>query len=213
MSNGDGRATAERAPTRPKRLTARQAGVLEVILKSLKERNIAPTIREIAAAMRIKSTNGVNDHLRALERKGYIRRARCVSRGIQVRRGLDGAPLRGVILATEAAASCVLKERLRQRDEEGYDDAHDDQHTEGQLARAGAAYALAAGGSPLSEAHDLWPADWDKRCDKREALQDDPRRLLVMAAALLQAEIDRLDRLEAARAAKAASATSSEAEG
>lgn len=33
-----------------------------------------PTMREIGKVMCIRSTNGVADHLRALERKGYIRR-------------------------------------------------------------------------------------------------------------------------------------------
>jgi repressor LexA len=32
----------------------------------------------------IGSTNGVTDHLKALERKGYIQRERLVSRGLRV---------------------------------------------------------------------------------------------------------------------------------
>jgi SOS-response transcriptional repressor LexA len=50
------------------RLTNRQAEVLDFIERS----SIPPTLREIGAELGIKSTNGVNDHLRALERKGRI---------------------------------------------------------------------------------------------------------------------------------------------
>jgi repressor LexA len=44
----------------------------------------SPTVREIAAAMSIKSPHGVTVHLEALERKGYIRMAQGKPRGIEV---------------------------------------------------------------------------------------------------------------------------------
>jgi SOS-response transcriptional repressor LexA len=50
------------------RLTHRQAQVLDYIERE----PIPPTLREIGRELDIKSTNGVNDHLRALERKGRI---------------------------------------------------------------------------------------------------------------------------------------------
>lgn len=34
--------------------------------------------------MRIKSTNGVNDHLTAIERKGYLRREPTAARGLML---------------------------------------------------------------------------------------------------------------------------------
>ena len=46
---------------------------LDAIRQSIIDRGYPPTLREIGAHMGIKSTNGVNDHLRALERKGYLR--------------------------------------------------------------------------------------------------------------------------------------------
>lgn len=49
-------------------ITRRQAAVLDFI----ERRRIAPTIREIGNALGIRSTNGVSDHLEALERKGRI---------------------------------------------------------------------------------------------------------------------------------------------
>ncbi len=67
------------------RLTARQQQVLEYIRNSIAERGYPPTLREIGAHMGIRSTNGVNDHLRALERKGYLTREDMKSRAIKPR--------------------------------------------------------------------------------------------------------------------------------
>src|SRR5215472_11285564 len=55
-------------------LTQRQQMVLDFIRQSITDRGYPPTLREIGARMGIRSTNGVNDHLRALERKGYLTR-------------------------------------------------------------------------------------------------------------------------------------------
>src|SRR5258708_13415622 len=55
-------------------LTDRQSQVLEYIRTSIAHRGYPPTLREIGAHMGIRSTNGVNDHLRALERKGSLTR-------------------------------------------------------------------------------------------------------------------------------------------
>lgn len=70
-------------------LTSRQAQVLRIIETSISVRGFPPALREIGAEMGIRSTNGVNDHLRALERKGYIDRREGLSRGIRLRRQLD----------------------------------------------------------------------------------------------------------------------------
>lgn len=56
--------------TRP--LTARQQFVLNVIERAIEQNGYAPTYREIGDAVGIRSTNGVHDHLTALERKGYL---------------------------------------------------------------------------------------------------------------------------------------------
>lgn len=64
-------------------LTARQEQVLRFIKHSITERGYPPTLREIGAHMGIRSTNGVNDHLRALERKGYLTREDMKSRALR----------------------------------------------------------------------------------------------------------------------------------
>ncbi len=61
-------------------LTHRQQMVLDYIRRSISDRGYPPTLREIGAFMGIRSTNGVNDHLRALERKGYLTREDMKSR-------------------------------------------------------------------------------------------------------------------------------------
>lgn len=81
----------------------------------------------------------------------------------------------------------VMMERTRQIDEKGWTAEHDDEHTSGELAKAGACYALSACGlDETAERH--WP--WlDDRFKSKGA-----RRDLVRAAAVIIAEIERLDR-------------------
>jgi repressor LexA len=64
-------------------LTRRQQMVLDYINKSILDRGYPPTLREIGSYMGIRSTNGVNDHLRALERKGYLKREDMKSRALR----------------------------------------------------------------------------------------------------------------------------------
>lgn len=94
----------------------------------------------------------------------------------------------------------VLTERMRQINIEGWTAAHDDEHDAGELASAGACYAVNAAcvlyplnGTPIGNIEDCavwWPfgkAWWKPK---------EPRRDLVKAAALIIAEIERLDRTE-----------------
>jgi repressor LexA len=55
-------------------LTARQKAIYDFLLKTIREKGFAPSIPEIGRQFKIASTNGVSDHLKALEKKGYIRR-------------------------------------------------------------------------------------------------------------------------------------------
>jgi len=63
-------------------LTERQREILNFIVKETESRGFPPTIREIGEEMDIRSTNGVNDHLKALERKGYLLRGEQQSRSL-----------------------------------------------------------------------------------------------------------------------------------
>jgi len=55
-------------------LTDRQKAIYDFLLKTIREKGFAPSIPEIGKRFKIASTNGVSDHLKALEKKGYIRR-------------------------------------------------------------------------------------------------------------------------------------------
>jgi repressor LexA len=63
-------------------LTERQLEVLRFIATEIEDKGYPPTIREIGEALGIASTNGVNDHLKALERKGYLQRDPVKSRAL-----------------------------------------------------------------------------------------------------------------------------------
>jgi repressor LexA len=69
-----------------KGLTERQVEVLVHIARSMRATGYPPTIREIGLALDIRSTNGVNDHLKALERKGFIERDDAKSRALTLTR-------------------------------------------------------------------------------------------------------------------------------
>ena len=66
-----------------KGLTNRQREILDFIINSIRDEGYPPTIAEICENFGISSTNGVNDHLVALERKGYIERS-SKARGIRI---------------------------------------------------------------------------------------------------------------------------------
>lgn len=63
-------------------LTERQLEVLRFIATEIEDKGYPPTIREIGEALDIASTNGVNDHLKALEKKGYLQRDPVKSRAL-----------------------------------------------------------------------------------------------------------------------------------
>jgi repressor LexA len=67
----------------PDALTDRQREILDFITSSIVERGYPPTLREIGEHFGIRSTNGVNDHLKALEKKGHLRREDLKSRAMR----------------------------------------------------------------------------------------------------------------------------------
>lgn len=105
----------------------------------------------------------------------------------------------------------IAAERKRQVEDEGWTPEHDDEHESGEMARAAAAYALAASypdffrmknsavdklreeysGGKFTPLRELWPWDWAWWKPKNR------RRDLIRAAALIVAEVERLKRLAA----------------
>ncbi len=66
-----------------KELTARRRAILAYLIEHIQELGYPPTIAELGAHFGIASTNGVNDHLVALEKRGYIERS-SKARGIRI---------------------------------------------------------------------------------------------------------------------------------
>ena len=65
-------------------LTDRQREIYEFIREAVRGESRPPTMREIGQRFSMSSTNGVREALEVLERKGYIRRAPFLSRGIEL---------------------------------------------------------------------------------------------------------------------------------
>ncbi len=57
-----------------KPLTDRQRKVLEFIRKYIREQQRPPSFREICAHFGYSGANAANNHIAALEKKGYLRR-------------------------------------------------------------------------------------------------------------------------------------------
>ncbi|MCD6308569.1 MAG: repressor LexA [Candidatus Latescibacteria bacterium] len=82
-----------------KALTERQASILNFIKDFAREHGYPPTIPEIQAEFGIKSPNGVNNHIKALTRKGYIKRDSSRARALDIIGRRDGIPILGRIAA------------------------------------------------------------------------------------------------------------------
>jgi repressor LexA len=100
-------------------LTDRQQQLLQFIEDHLRINGFPPSIREMADHMGIRSTNGVNDHLKALEKKGYIQRgaglkSRAISLLSRAKRSSSRRPEEPVvavpILGRVAAGAPVLSD-------------------------------------------------------------------------------------------------------
>ncbi|WP_436715234.1 transcriptional repressor LexA [Roseiconus lacunae] len=98
-----------------KQLTDRQRRVYELIRELIINRGYGPTVREIGEAFGIKSPNGVMCHLRALERKGLIRRSPNKSRAIELTEGHDrghSLPMAGMVAAGTTALAFEQTDRV-----------------------------------------------------------------------------------------------------
>lgn len=105
---------------------------------------------------------------------------------------------------TASALSLIVEERRRQIEEEGFTAERDDGYTDGSLASAGAAYALAAATDPATRRVidefggrglpnslcGVWPKSWSLSWFRPKTRRED----LVKAGALIIAELERLDR-------------------
>lgn len=84
-----------------KKLSPKQVQILNFIHHFIKEKGYPPTIRDILKGCNLSSTSVVEYNLRILEREGYIRRDKEVSRGLELLKGRYSVsiPLVGYISA------------------------------------------------------------------------------------------------------------------
>jgi len=94
-----------------KQLTRRQRQLLDFIGEFLRQRGYPPSVREMAAAIGARYPNTVTCLVRALEKKGYLRReASGKARAISLGQPAQGATLAVPILGRVAAGLPVLSE-------------------------------------------------------------------------------------------------------
>ena len=82
-------------------LTARQSEILDLIRGHIADEGCPPTRAEIAGTLGFRSPNAAEEHLRALQRKGYIEILAGSSRGIRLLDEDFGLPVVGRVAAGE----------------------------------------------------------------------------------------------------------------
>ena len=66
------------------RISRKQKEILEYIKGRILEKGYPPSVREICAAVNLRSTSSVHSHLETLEKNGYIRRDPTKPRTIEI---------------------------------------------------------------------------------------------------------------------------------
>ena len=94
-------------------LTEKQERVLQFIITFMRENGVPPTIREIMRGLGFSSPRPVQDHLKILQRKGYLTIRSKFLRGIELSRNVMDIPVLGRV----GAGTTVAEEDI-----EGYID-------------------------------------------------------------------------------------------
>ncbi len=127
-----------------KELTDKQVEVLGFITNTIKDRGLPPTIREIGDEFGI-TAKGAYDHLKAIEKKGYIRTSKNQSRAIELLRpnAEDMLPVRvmSIPLVGRVAAGLPI---LAEENIEDYIPVPD------ELAKKGVTFALRVVGDSMT---------------------------------------------------------------
>lgn len=92
-----------------KPLTGRQQSILTYISRFMDDNDYPPTIRDIQAELAISSTSVVDYNLKVIEDRGYIRRNRNISRGIElVHRSRRGGGVLSIPVVGQIAAGLPI---------------------------------------------------------------------------------------------------------
>jgi repressor LexA len=81
-------------------LSPRQQQILRLISQFMTRHGLPPTRADLARALRLRNRQGIDQHLRAIERKGYLQLEPGIARGIRL--------LHSVPTATETAGTLLL---------------------------------------------------------------------------------------------------------
>src|SRR5512139_2953452 len=128
-------------------ISERQQDILGFIRETIERRGIPPSLREIGIKFGIRSTNGVDKHLAALERAGLITREPGKSRSISVaggRQSVVSVPVLGRVAAGQPVLSPENREGTCSVDQELFG-----------IRPAQSVFALRVKGDSMIEAHIL----------------------------------------------------------
>jgi repressor LexA len=82
-------------PKSPQHLSARQQQLLQRIAQFIAQHGRPPTRADLARAMGLRNRQGIDQHLRALKRKGYLELEPGIARGLRL---VNDEPSRGALL-------------------------------------------------------------------------------------------------------------------
>src|SRR5437868_6886663 len=105
-------------------LTSRQREIYEFMRSKIQGRGYGPTVREIGTQFGIKSPNGVMCHLKALQKKGLIRREPNMSRAIELLQETPAGNFHSLKLLGRIAAGQPL-EAVEDAEDFGFDEWQD----------------------------------------------------------------------------------------
>lgn len=93
-------------------LSKRQQQIYDFIRETIRDSGFPPSVREIGAHFGFRSPNAAICHLKALEKKGLIRRSASTSRGIKLLDSSVALPMVGRISAGLPLMACQQNERI-----------------------------------------------------------------------------------------------------
>ena len=115
------------------KISAKQQEILEYIKNQILDHGYPPAVREICAAVNLKSTSSVHSHLATLEKNGYIRRDPTKPRAIEIvddEFNLTRRELRNIPIIGEVAAGQPI---LAEQNIAGYFPVSSDDRPSGEL--------------------------------------------------------------------------------
>ena len=149
-------------------LTSRQRQVYDFLGWYRAQHGFSPTLQEIAAHLKVSGNLGVLRHLRALEKKGYLRRAPGSSRGIVLSRPFSG-PATCSLPVVGSVAAGQLSEALEH--------VEDYLAVDASLVRGEGSFVLTVRGDSMIDARIL---DGDRVVVKPQATADNGDIVVAM---------------------------------